>query len=77
LIPIMVGSQLAHMFVLAGLYAYRKRRPRTLILLPAFVAVAYLESLLFTLGFLKAFRLGKDGRWESPARVAATVTKRG
>lgn len=76
LIPIMVAWQLAQMYILAGLYAYRKKRPYALILLPAFVAVAYLESVLFTLSFLKSFRLELDGRWESPARIAAVGDER-
>jgi poly-beta-1,6-N-acetyl-D-glucosamine synthase len=71
------GLPLAQAYILGGLYAYHTKRPRTLILLPAFVAVQYLESMLFTLGFFKSFRLEQGGRWESPARVEATITERG
>jgi poly-beta-1,6-N-acetyl-D-glucosamine synthase len=71
------GLPLAQAYILGGLYAYHTKRPRTLILLPAFVAVQYLESVLFTLGFFKSFRLEQGGRWESPARVEATITERG
>lgn len=71
LVPAMVGWQLAQMFVFAGLYAYRKSCPSTLLLLPAFVAVAYLESVLFALAYFKSRRLEPGGRWESPARIRA------
>jgi hypothetical protein len=72
-----VAWHLGQMYVLGGLYAYRKKRPRTLLLLPAFVAVALLESVLFTLGFVKSFTAQQGGRWESPARVEVTTTDKG
>lgn len=76
LIITIMALPLVQAYILGGLYAYHTKRPRTLLLLPAFVAVQYLESVLFTLGFFKSFRLEQDGRWESPARVEATITER-
>lgn len=73
LVPAMVAWQVGKMYVFAGIYAYRKRLPSTLVLLPAFLVVAYFESVLFTLGYFKSHKLERGGRWESPAR---TKTKR-
>lgn len=71
LVPLIFFWQVAQMYVFAVLYAYRKNRISALVLLPAFVAVAYLEAVLFTLGYFKSFRLESGGRWESPARTHA------
>lgn len=65
----MVTWQLGQMYVFAGFYAYRKRRPSALLLLPVFLAIAYLESVLFCLAYFKSRKLESGGRWESPARV--------
>lgn len=71
LVPLMIAWQLGQMYILAGLYAYHKNRLSTLVLLPAFTAVAYLESVLFTLAYLKSYTLESGGRWESPDRTKA------
>lgn len=73
-VPLMIAYRLGEMYVLAGLYAWRKNRPSTLILAPLFLAVAYLESVLFTLSYFKSFKLKQGGRWESPARLS-TIEK--
>lgn len=72
LVPLVFAWQVVQMYVFAGLYAYHKGRASTLVLLPAFTAVAYLESVLFTLGYFKSFGLESGGRWESPARTKVT-----
>lgn len=73
LVLAMFAWQVAQMYVFGGLYAYRKRRVSALVLLPAFVAVAYLESVLFTLAYFKSRKLEEGGKWESPSRVKATT----
>jgi len=70
-----VGWQVAKMYVLAGLYVYHKGRSSILVLLPAFMAVAYLESVLFAFGYFKSRKVGRGGRWESPARMRAKPIK--
>ncbi|MBA3790113.1 MAG: glycosyltransferase family 2 protein [Rubrobacter sp.] len=76
LVPVMIAWQLGQMYVFAGLYAYHKRRPSALLLLPAFAMVAYLESVLFTLAYFKSRKLESGGRWESPARIKVATAKR-
>lgn len=76
LVPAAIAWQLGQMYVFAVLYAYRKRRPSALVLLPAFAAVAYVESVFFTLGYFKSRRLRGDGRWESPARVKVATARK-
>lgn len=68
-ILMMFAGHMAQMYIFAGIYAYQKRRPWALALLPAFMGMAYLESVLFTLAYFKSHRLKESGRWESPARV--------
>lgn len=64
----MILTYLAYMYVLGGLYAYHKRRPAALVLLPGFLALAYVESVLFALAYFRSFRLKEGGRWTSPER---------
>jgi poly-beta-1,6-N-acetyl-D-glucosamine synthase len=71
-----VAWQVAKMYALAGLYAYHKGRSSIVVLLPAFMAVAYLESVLFTFAYFKSRKLKRGGRWESPARMRAKPIKK-
>ena len=74
LVPLTIAYRLGETYVLAGLYAWRKVRVSALVLAPLFLAVAYLESVLFTLSYFGSFRLEQGGRWESPAR-SSTIQK--
>lgn len=60
---------LGQMYLFAVLYAWRRRRPLALVLAPAFMVVAYWESVLFTTGWYNSRRLEEGGRWESPGRT--------
>ncbi len=69
LVPASLAWNLGQTYVFAILYALRRGRPMTLLLTPLFLAVAYWESVLFTVGWYKSRRLEEGGRWESPERT--------
>lgn len=55
--------------VFCTIYTLRTGRISTLILLPAFLVVTYIESVFFCLCFFGVLRAKRGGTWASPPRV--------
>jgi len=66
-VPVYFLGGIVQAGLLGSIYVARTGRLSTIPLLPAFLAVAYVESVMFALSFFKAGRVG-GGTWISPER---------